>query len=100
MAGNSIVDFDSSFTSIPSRQETSFTIPSTQEFFATSDSDDLFLTVQRSTIAVGKIYNELFAESRSEVISELSGFCCIAELRFARDMVQSTDLSSFNVKNE
>ena len=62
MAGNSSVDFDSSFTSIPSTQETSVTIPSTQEFFSTSEPDDLFLTVQRSTVAVGKIYNELFAK--------------------------------------
>ena len=38
---------------------------------------------------MGKIYNELFAKSRSEFISELSGFSSIAELRFARDMVYS-----------
>ena len=89
MAGNSSVDFNSSFTSIPSTQEALSTIPSTQEFFSTSEPDDLFLTVQHSTVAVRKIYNELFARSRSEFIYWLSGFCCIAELRFARDMVHS-----------
>ena len=89
MAGNSSVDFDSSFTSILSTQETSFTVPSTQEFFFTSEPNDLFLTIQRSTVAVSKIYDELFSKSRSEIISELSGFCCIAELRFARGMVHS-----------
>ena len=36
-----------------------------------------------------KSYNELFVKSRSEFISELSGFCCAAEIRFARDMVHS-----------
>ena len=36
-----------------------------------------------------KISNVLFAKSRSEFISELSGFCCVTELRFARDMVHS-----------
>ena len=63
MAGNLSVDFESSFTSIPS----------TQEFFSTSEQDDLFLTGQRSSVAVDKIY-ELFAKSRSEFISELSVF--------------------------
>ena len=89
MAANSSVDFESSFTSIPSTQGTSSVIPSTQDFFTTSEPGDLFLTVQRSAVAVSKIYNELFAKSRSEFISKLSGFCCIAELRFARDMVYS-----------
>ena len=89
IAGNSKVDFDSSFTSMPSTQETSSTVRSTQDFFSPSEPADLFMTVQRSTVAVGRIYDELFAKLRSEFISELSGFCCIAELRFARDMADS-----------
>ena len=43
--------------------------------------------MQRSTFAVGKIYNNLFANSISDFISELSELCCVAELRHVRDMV-------------
>ena len=51
MAGNSNknADIDSSFTSVPA----------TQELFSSPEPDDIFLTVQRSTFAVGKIYNDL-----------------------------------------
>ena len=79
MAGNSNknADIDSSFTSVPA----------TQELFSSPEPDDIFLTVQRSTFAVGKIYNDLFANSRSDFISELSELCCVAELRYVRDMV-------------
>ena len=48
---------------------------------------------------MGKIYNELFAKSRSEFISELSGFCCIAELCFAPDMVYSIVKRKLGNKN-
>ena len=79
MAGNSNknADIDSSFTSVPA----------TQELFSSPEPVDIFLTVQRSTFAVGKIYNDLFANSRSDFISELFELCCIAELRYVRDMV-------------
>ena len=79
MAGNSNknADIDSSFTSVPA----------TQELFSSPEPDDIFLTVQRSTFAVGKIYNDLFANSRSDFISELSELCCVAELGYVRDMV-------------
>ena len=79
MAGNSNknADIDSSFTSVPA----------TQELFSSPEPRDIFLTVQRSTFAVGKIYNDLFANSRSDFISELSELCCVAELRYVRDMV-------------
>ena len=46
-----------------------------------------FLTVQRSTLAGGKIYHELFAKSRTEFTSELSNLCSVTELRCVRDMV-------------
>ena len=36
---------------------------------------------------MGKICNDLFANSRSDFISELSELCCVAELRYVRDMV-------------
>ena len=79
MAGNSNknADIDSSFTSVPA----------TQELFSSPEPDDIFLTVQHSTFAVGKIYNDLFANSRSDFISELSELCCVVELRYVRDMV-------------
>ena len=79
MAGNSNknADIDSSFTFVPA----------TQELFSSPEPDDIFLTVQHSTFAVGKIYNDLFANSRSDLISELSELCCVAELRYVRDMV-------------
>ena len=48
---------------------------------------------------MGKIYNEFFAKSRSEFIFELSGFCSIAELRFARDMVYSIVKRKIGDKN-
>ena len=53
MAGNSNknADIDSSFTSVPA----------TQELFSSPEPVDIFLTVQHSTFAVGKIYNDLFA---------------------------------------
>ena len=79
MAGssNKNADIDSSFTSVPA----------TQELFSSPESVDIFLTMQRSTFAVGKIYNDLFANTRSDFISELSELCCVAELRYVRDMV-------------
>ena len=79
MAGNSNknADIDLSFTSVPA----------TQELFSSPEPADIFLTVQRSTFAVGKIYNDLFANSRSDFISELSELCCVAELRYVCDMV-------------
>ena len=53
--------------------------------FSSPEPVDIFLTVQRSTFAVGKIYNDLFANSRSYFISELSELFCVAELRYVRD---------------
>ena len=73
MAGSSTVNIDSAV--------------STQEIPPIPDTDDIFLTVQRSTLVVGKIYNELFAKSRTEFISELSNLCSVIELRYVRDMV-------------
>ena len=78
MPGNSNknADIDSSFTSVPA----------TQELFSSPEPVDIFLTVQRSTFAVDKIYKR-FANPRSDFISELSELCCVAELRYVRDMV-------------
>ena len=69
MAGNSNknADIDSSLTSVPA----------TQELFSSPEPADIFRTVQRSTFAVGKIYNDLFANSRSDFISEPSELCCV-----------------------
>ena len=60
---------------------------STQKLPAIPDTDYIFLTVQRSTLVVEKIYNELFAKSRTEFISELSDLCWVTELWYIRDMV-------------
>ena len=79
MAGNSNNDHESSegiATSL-GREDTSLAL------------DDTFLIIQRSTMTVSKIYNELFEKPKSEFLAELSGACDIAELRFVRDMLYS-----------
>ena len=57
MAGNSNVINESCAT------------PSTQELFSSSDveTDDIFLTVQRSTKAICLIYNDLFAKAKNDL---------------------------------
>ena len=52
--------------------------------------DDTFLIVQRSTLIVSRIYNELFDKPRTEFLAELSGACDVAELRFVHDIMYST----------
>ena len=42
--------------------------------------DDMFPIVQRSTMTVSRIYNELFEKPKSDFLAELSGTCDIAEL--------------------
>ena len=49
--------------------------------------DDIFLSVQRATSALRKIYTELFVKSRNEFMSELSNNCDVKELRYVRDMM-------------
>ena len=79
MAGNSIAeDIDSSFTAVPAVS---------QELLPSQEADDIFLTIQRASYAVSKIYNDLFAKSRADFVSELSELCCTSELRFVRDMM-------------
>ena len=79
MAGNSIAeDNDSSFTAVPAVS---------QELLPSQEADDTFLTIQRATFAVSKIYNDLFAKSRADFVSELSELCSTSELRFVRDMM-------------
>ena len=79
MAENSIAeDIDSSFTAVPAVS---------QELLPSQEVDDIFLTIQRATFAVSKIYNDLFATSRADFVSELSELCSTSELRFARDML-------------
>ena len=46
-----------------------------------------FLVVQRSTITMYKIYNELFGKTRAEFISHLSESCDVTELRYVREML-------------
>ena len=52
--------------------------------------DDTFLIVQRSTLIVSRIYNELFVKPKTEFLAELSGASDVAELRFVRDIMYST----------
>ena len=81
IAGNSIAeDIDSSFTAVPA---------DSQELLPSQEADDIFLTIQRATFAVSKIYSDLFAKSRADFVSELSELCCTSELRFVRDMMAS-----------
>ena len=51
--------------------------------------DDMFLIVQRSTMTVSRIHDELFEKPKSDFLAELSGTCDIAELKFVRDMMYS-----------
>ena len=79
MVGNSIAeDNDSSFTAVPAVS---------QELFPSQEADDTFLTIQRATFAVSKIYNDRFAKSRADFVSELSELCSTSELRFVRDIM-------------
>ena len=89
MAGNSTVINESCAT------------PSTQELFSSSDfeTDDIFLTVQRSTKAFCLIYNDLFAKAKNDFIAELSEYSSVSELRYVRDMVYSQVKRKLNHKN-
>ena len=71
----------------------------TQELFATSNPDDVFLTLQRSSAAVFKIHNEYFAMPKNDFITGLSDLCCIAELRYVRDMLYAIVKKKLNVNN-
>ena len=42
--------------------------------------DDIFLSIQRATSALSKIYTELFVKSKDEFMSELSNNCDVKEL--------------------
>ena len=89
MAGNSTVINESCAT------------PSTQEIFSSSDveTDDIFLTVQRSTKAICLIYNDLLAKAKNDFIAELSEYSSVSELRYVRDMVYSLVKRKLNHKN-
>ena len=50
-------------------------------------TDDIFLSIQRATSALSKIYTELFVKSKKEFMSELSNTCDVKELRYVRDMM-------------
>ena len=49
--------------------------------------DDIFLVLQRSTLTMYKIYNELFGKTRANFLSHLSESCDVTELRYVRDML-------------
>ena len=94
MAGNSIAEnIDSSFTAVPAVS---------QELLPSQDTDDIFLTIQRATFAVSKIYNDLFAKSRADFVSKLSELCCTSELHFVHDMLAAVvkrKLGQCNIEN-
>ena len=71
----------------------------TQERFATSNPDDIFLTLQRSTVAVFKICNEYFAMLKNDFITGLTDLCCIAELRYVRNILYAIVKRKLNVNN-
>ena len=49
--------------------------------------DDIFLSIQRATSALSKIYTELFVKPKNEFMSELSNNCDVTELRYVCDMM-------------
>ena len=49
--------------------------------------DDRFLVLQRSTLTMYKIYNELYGKARVDFICHLSESCDVTELRYVRDMM-------------
>ena len=89
MATSSNMVIDSFVSSISCTQELLFLLILTT----------YFLTVQRSTAAIGIIYSELFGKSRTEFISELTVVCCVAELRYVRDMVYPLVKKKLNQNN-
>ena len=79
MTGDSIAeDIKSSFTAVPAVS---------QELLPSQEADDIFFTIQQATFAVSKVYNDLFAKSRADFVSEISELCCTSELRFVHDMM-------------
>ena len=78
-SSNAEVDMDSSSTSSASTQDNSNNV----------SSDDAFLEIQRTTITVGKIYNDYFTLARADFISNLSECCNCYELCYIRDMMVS-----------
>ena len=58
-----------------------YSVVSSQELPSIPDTGDILLAVQKSTLVVAKIYNELFAKSRTELVSELSDLWSVTELR-------------------
>ena len=66
---------------------------STSSFTSTSVNtssvilDDIFLVLQKSTLTMYKIYNELFGKTRADFISHLSDSYDVTELRYVRDML-------------
>ena len=61
----------------------------TQDDSSNGNSDDTFLSIQRATSTICKIYNDFSALSRSDFFSCLSECCNCYKLRYVRDMMLS-----------
>ena len=61
------------------------------------ETDDIFLTVQRSIKAISLIYNNLFAKAKNDFIAELSEYSSVSELRYIRDMMYSLVKDIYNL---
>ena len=76
MAGNANSEAESQLSSVMSVDGVNdVTVP-----------DDMFLSIQRATSALSKIYTELFVKSRNEFMPELCN-CDVKEVRYVRDMM-------------
>ena len=74
MAGNSTSEGDASISSFTS---TGINISSVI-------LDDIVLVLQRSTLTMYKIYNELFGKARADFIPHLSESCNVTKIRYVQ----------------
>ena len=78
MAGNANNEAESQTSSVISVGDVST---------VTTVPGDIFLSIQRATSALSKIYTELFVKPKNEFMSELSNNCDVTEPRYVRDMM-------------
>ena len=64
-------------------------VPATQDESGTQveSTEDIFLTLQRATSAIGMIYNDFFDKPKADFVASLSEYCTPDELRYVRDTI-------------
>ena len=50
-------------------------------------TEDIFLTLQRATSAIGMIYNDFFDKPKADFVASLSDYCTPDELHYVLDMI-------------